>query len=71
MPDGLNVKQDCLMLPSLYLVYEHDISYNESHGLIRVYIKGGVETFLFRGADLMWPGIRAVHSSDKEGYKQN
>lgn len=60
-------------MPSLYLVYEHDVQTNNSeHGLIKVYIKQGVESFLFRGADLMWPGIRSIILQDKdESFKQN
>ena len=27
---------------------------------VKVYIKQNVETFLFRGADLMWPGVLSV-----------
>ncbi len=35
---------------------------------VKVYIKQNVETFLFRGADLMWPGVLTV--SNKE-FKAN
>jgi len=35
--------------------------------VLRVYIKQGVENFLFRGADLMWPGI--CHIS-RDTFKQ-
>ena len=46
-----------MLIPTLYLVYEHDIVQNSRHGLICIYVKQGVEQFLFRGADLMWPGV--------------
>lgn len=31
---------------------------------VHVYIKQNVETFLFRGADLMWPGVLSVSKSE-------
>ena len=31
---------------------------------VNVYIKSQVETFLFRGADLMWPGVLSVSRTD-------
>ena len=37
-------------------------------GAVRVYLKQGVEKFLFGGADLMWPGI--FHISTEE-FQQN
>lgn len=40
----------------------------DSSGAVRVYLKQDVEKFLFRGADLMWPGI--FHISTEE-FKQN
>ena len=33
-------------------------------GDVRIYIKQNVETFLFRGADLMWPGVLSVSSKE-------
>ena len=37
-------------------------------GAVRVYLKQGVEKFLFGGADLMWPGIFQIST---EEFKQN
>jgi len=34
------------------------------HDGVKVYIKQNVETYLFRGADLMWPGVLTVSSQD-------
>ena len=31
---------------------------------VNVYIKQQVETYLFRGADLMWPGVLTVSRTD-------
>ena len=31
---------------------------------MKVYIKQNVETFLFRGADLMWPGILSISNRE-------
>ena len=33
-------------------------------GDVKIYIKQNVETFLFRGADLMWPGVLSVSSRE-------
>ncbi len=59
MADGL--KADCLVLPSLYLMFEMHVK-GAAHGLLSVFIKQGVEDFLFNGADLMWPGIFCINS---------
>jgi predicted ribosome-associated RNA-binding protein Tma20 len=58
VPDGLTLgpKLDCLISPTLYLLYETHVAQSSS-GLIRVFVKGGVENFIFNGADLMWPGV--------------
>jgi predicted ribosome-associated RNA-binding protein Tma20 len=40
----------------------------EEQNVLRVYLKPGVESFLFNGADLMWPGIFAMSRND---FKQN
>lgn len=31
---------------------------------VKVYIKQNVETFLFRGADLMWPGVLSISNRE-------
>jgi predicted ribosome-associated RNA-binding protein Tma20 len=63
--DGL--KPDSLVLPSLYLMFEAHVQ-GLAHGLLAVFIKNGVEDFLFNGADLMWPGILCLSSQDfKQG----
>lgn len=58
VPDGLSLspKLDCLVMPTLYLLYQTCVL-GSQNGLIRVFVKGGVENFIFNGADLMWPGI--------------
>ena len=65
--DSLNLKQDTnFVLPSLYCLYQ---SYPEKSGLIAVYVKQGVENFIFNGADLMWPGVLSVEGPSM--FKQN
>lgn len=66
MADGL--KADTLVLPSLYLMFQMHLS-GIAHGFMSVFIKRGVEDFLFNGADLMWPGILCLDS--EQGFKQN
>jgi predicted ribosome-associated RNA-binding protein Tma20 len=44
------------MMPTLYMLFDLHVRGKEN-GLLKVYIKQGVEEFLFNGADLMWPGI--------------
>ena len=64
--DSLNLKQDSnFVLPSLYLLYQ---SYPDKSGLVAVYVKQGVENFIFNGADLMWPGVLSVDGTE---FKQN
>ena len=36
--------------------------------MLAVYVKQGVENFIFNGADLMWPGVLGLSSPD---FKQN
>jgi predicted ribosome-associated RNA-binding protein Tma20 len=45
-----------VMMPTLYMLFDLHVRGKEN-GLLKVYIKQGVEEFLFNGADLMWPGI--------------
>jgi len=35
---------------------------------LRVYLKQGVEQYIFNGADLMWPGVRSMN---REDFKNN
>jgi len=71
--DGDKLTSNVPLEPSIYLqllqmtakaptghIYETDA--------VKVYIKQNVETFLFRGADLMWPGI--LNLSNRE-FKTN
>ena len=57
--------------PSIYLLFtqmtlsQQNSSTESLHSdAVHVYIKQNVETFLFRGADLMWPGILSVSKSE-------
>jgi len=45
-----------VVMPSLYTLYS---SQNQMLPL-RVVVKDGVQSFIFRGADLMWPGVAEV-----------
>jgi predicted RNA-binding protein (TIGR00451 family) len=35
---------------------------------LRVFLKEGVEQFIFNGADLMWPGIKSLNTEDFRQY---
>lgn len=64
-PDGFTMspKLDCLVEPTLYLLFNSLVNIGTgSNGLIRIFIKQGVENFIFNGADLMWPGIAYVEA---------
>jgi|688.fasta_scaffold2595641_1 predicted ribosome-associated RNA-binding protein Tma20 len=55
-PDG--DKPGAQLLPSLYLMFNE----LNLHGslVLKIYIKSGVEEFLFNGADLMWKGVLSL-----------
>ena len=59
------------MMPTLYMLFDLHVR-GKDNGLLKVYIKQGVEEFLFNGADLMWPGIFSIstNGADKE-FKAN
>jgi len=39
---------------------------------LKVFLKKGVESFIFKGADLMWPGCINIESGSKvEEYKKD
>ena len=77
--DGDKLNTHVPIEPSLYLMFQQTLltmqsgaalakAAYDSSGAVRVYLKQDVEKFLFRGADLMWPGI--FHISTEE-FKQN
>ena len=35
---------------------------------LRVFLKEGVEQYIFNGADLMWPGIKSLNTEDFRQY---
>ena len=41
--------------PTVYLLFQM-----EQLPHLKVYLKSGVEQFIFNGADLMWPGIKSI-----------
>ncbi|CDW79297.1 eukaryotic translation initiation factor 2d-like [Stylonychia lemnae] len=49
--------------PTIYLLFQL-----QEIGLMKCYLKAGVEQYIFNGADLMWPGIKAF---DQESFKVN
>lgn len=54
--------------PSLYTLFEQTLLERQNAemkpGAVKLYIKQNVETFLFRGADLMWPGVLTVNTRE-------
>ena len=39
---------------------------------LQIYLKQGVESFIFNGADLMWPGIYSINlDQDEDADKAN
>ena len=77
--DGDKLTSHVPIEPSLYLVFQQMLlaeqnliesaaAAYDTTGAVRVYLKQGVEKFLFRGAPLMWPGI--FHISTEE-FRQN
>ncbi len=55
--------QGTIYLPSLYLLFQLD-----KLPPLRIYLKDGVEQFIYNGADLMWPGIKSMSSEDFRQY---
>eukprot|EP00347_Sterkiella_histriomuscorum_P011099 403373759 len=49
--------------PTIYMLFQ----FQES-GLLKCFLKTGVESYIFNGADLMWPGIKAF---GEEQFKVN
>ena len=42
-------------MPTMYFLYQmNDVL------PLKIYLKEGVEQYVFRGADLMWPGVRKI-----------
>lgn len=50
-------------LPTIYLLFRL-----EKLPALRVYLKEGVEQYIFNGADLMWPGIKSLSTEDFKQY---
>ena len=50
-----------MIFPTMYMLFEKCPSYSvlEQNSItpIKIFLKFGVENFIFNGADLMWPGI--------------
>lgn len=57
------------ILPTMYSLYHltgesrPGDTTNKSLLSLRIFLKEGVQSFIFKGADLMWPGIRHIESS--------
>ena len=74
--DGDKLKSEVPIEPTLYLLFlqrtvigpEVELTTYDSAGSLRVYLKQGVERFLMRGADLMWPGIFYVSPDNFKQY---
>ena len=53
--------KSAMILPTMYMLFERCPSYStlqpNSISPIKIFLKLGVENFIFNGADLMWPGI--------------
>jgi len=56
--------QGTLYLPTVYLLFQLD-----KLPSLKVYLKQGVEQYLFNGADLMWPGVRSISREDFKQYE--
>jgi len=62
------------ILPSIYLLFMLSPTSDAAVQLIplRIFLKEGVQSFIFNGADLMWPGVRAIeHAKGFEEFDQN
>ena len=44
-----------LYFPTIYLLSQMEYMVDQ-----KIFLKPGVEQYIFKGADLMWPGIEAV-----------
>ena len=59
-------KSDAI-LPSLYCLFaffpENSIESSKALIPLRIFLKEGVQNFLFNGADLMWPGVYLLDST--------
>ena len=51
--------QGKIYLPTLYLLFQL-----EKFPPLQVFLKKGVEQFVYNGADLMWPGIKSLNTED-------
>lgn len=55
------------ILPSLYFLFaffpENSLESTKAAVPLRIFLKEGVQSFLFNGADLMWPGVLRIDST--------
>jgi len=57
-PEG--AKANTTLFPSCYFMFQQMALEEKDEGVLKIYLKPGVESFIFNGADLMWPGIFAM-----------
>ena len=56
---SVDSKHGTVYLPTIYLLF-----LLEELPPLRIYLKEGVEQYIFNGADLMWPGIKSLSKDD-------
>ena len=75
--DGDKLTTNTPLEPTIYLLFQQTLLQQSltpgdkteyDCGAVRFYLKQNVEKFLFNGADLMWPGVLSVSSTE---FKQN
>jgi len=53
--------KSAMIMPTMYMLFEKCPSYSSVAPSfitpIKIFLKLGVENFIFNGADLMWPGV--------------
>jgi predicted ribosome-associated RNA-binding protein Tma20 len=64
-PEG--AKPNTTLFPSCYFLFQQ-LALAEQDDVLKIYLRPGVEGFIFNGADLMWPGVFAMNRDD---FKQN
>lgn len=55
--------QGTVYLPTLYLLFTLS-----DFPTLRVHLKPGVQSYIFNGADLMWPGVASLSRHDFKMY---
>lgn len=70
-PEGS--KAQALLFPSLYFMFAEMMgapsTLQKDDEVLRIYLKPEVESFLFKGADLMWPGIYWMNRQEFKQYE--